>query len=189
MICSARGPQPVKIRPCRPSVSQADSDAGLPERCGSRGCDTEAGVSVSRTENMTFATAKNPLTRTPVSSSQNSSSSPTTPSTQASRRGRCLPSQRVTLLNSTRNDLATIRIRTATSAVVSAMTGQIIGVIGSMPKSSRVSFCQPTCCHTEVTVDSATKPTSSPSTIVRARPFSVGISRYFQRAWPPAPSP
>ena len=167
----------MKIRPCRPRVSQAANDAALPERSGSTGCDTGAGVSVSRTENITFAPAKKPLTSTPVSSTQNSSSNPVTPRTHARRRGRCRPNHRATAPNRTRSDRETIRISAATATVVSRITGQVRGDTGSIPNSSRVSFCQPTCCQTAAIVNHATNATSSPRTIVRARPLSFGMPR------------
>ena len=167
----------MKIRPCRPSVSHAAKDAGLPELSGPNGCDTVGGVSVSRTENMTLAPAKNPFTRTPVSSTQNSSNNPVTPRTHASRRGRCRPNQPATLPNSTRSDRDTTRTRAATATVVSRITGQDVGETGSIPNSSRVSFCHPTCFHTPLRVIHTTSATRIPSTIVRARPRSLGISR------------
>ncbi len=177
LICSARGPHPVKIRPCRPRVSHDANDAALPERSGSTGCDTVGGVSVSRTENMTLAPAKNPLTSTPVSSTQKSSSSPVTPRTHARRRGRCRPNQWATFPNSTRSDRDTMRISAATARVVSRITGQVVGPTDSIPNSWRMSFCQPTCFHTPWTVIHAMSATRTPSTIVRARPRSLGISR------------
>ena len=167
----------MKIRPCRPSVSHAANDAALPERSGSTGWDTVGGVSVSRTENIAFAPAKNPFTRTPVSSTQNSSSSAETPRTHARRRGRCRPNQPATFPNSTRNDRDTTRTSAATAAVVSRITGQDVGEVGSIPNSSRMSFCQPTCFHTAMTVIHAMRTPRTPSTIVRARPLNFGISR------------
>ncbi len=87
------GPRATNDRPWRPSSSQATSESGLPERRADTGCSMPGDVAPSRLENMTLATAKKPLTRTPVMRSQKSRSRPPAPSTIASRRGMRRPSQ------------------------------------------------------------------------------------------------
>ena len=65
----------------------------------------------------------------------------------------------------------------ATPMVVSRITGQDVGLTGSIPNSSRMSFCQPTCFQAPCSVIQMMSATRTPRTIVRARPRSLGISR------------
>jgi hypothetical protein len=62
----AEGPDPVKLRPCRPNVSHGTSDWGPPERSPVAGWTTPSSVMVSRTENALSARFDKPCNSTPV---------------------------------------------------------------------------------------------------------------------------
>ncbi|SKU59968.1 Uncharacterised protein [Mycobacteroides abscessus subsp. abscessus] len=65
---SACKPPETKLRPSYPRLSQEDSDAGLPDRSGWRGCCTPALVVSLCGPNEALAAAKNPRTNTPLNS-------------------------------------------------------------------------------------------------------------------------
>ena len=90
-------------------------------------------MSVSRGAKMALATAKNPLTRTPVSSDQMSASEHGRADDGRDAAGSRRPSHRKTVRKSRRTPRATTRMSTASSAVRPTMTGQTVGEAGSMP--------------------------------------------------------
>jgi hypothetical protein len=122
-------------------------------------------------------TAKKPVTSTPETRPQISSSSPAEPSAIARRRGSHAPSQRPTVRNSSRSERATISTSAADRTPTARITGHTVHDTEGIPNVERISFCQPTWRQAENSTPHVTTATSTPTTTVRARPCSVGTRR------------
>ena len=82
-----------------------------------------------------------------------------------------------------------MRISAEVTAATPKMTGHSVNETGAIPKRVLISFCHPTCRHAEKAAAQPISTTSTPTTIVRVRPFGFGTSRNSHSHWPPAPSP
>ena len=153
----------MKIRPCRPRVSHAASDAALPERSGSTGCDTGGwGVGVAHREHDVrpgeealhqHTGQQHPEQQQQPSDAQHPRQAPGQVPAQPAGH---LPEQHP---QRPRHDQDQRRHHAPWSA---GSPATCVGDTGSIPNSSRMSFCQPTCCQTARSVNHATNATRSP---------------------------
>ena len=81
------GPRATKLRPCRPRLSHAMSESGLPDRSGAVGRTAPASVVVSLTLNAALDTAMKARKITPLSNPTTSSATAVTAIVRASHRG------------------------------------------------------------------------------------------------------
>jgi hypothetical protein len=136
-----------------------------------------------------LVTAKKVLTSSPLHSPQRIITRLTPPRSTARRSGKTLPSHRIRKWRSFKIERQMIRMKGQNTIATGRMASQIAGVVRSIPKSSRTSFCQPTNPHKPATTSNARTTNQIRRITCHHRAAGLGIPKKFQTHCQDTPNP